>query len=102
MLNIPKAYKILILSDLMENLFPDAIGFYLAKIITDKYYRNDFILEVKDESKLDLFKKNPKYKDIEYPAFLHPHFAAGNIHLSTMVTGILARVVYRPNWLAFF
>lgn len=51
-LEIKKAYKILILSDLMDKTFPDAAGLCVARILLDHYDRSDFLIELRDERKI--------------------------------------------------
>jgi hypothetical protein len=51
-LEIKKAYKILISSDLMDKSFPDAVGLCLARILLDHYDRNDFMIELRDDRKI--------------------------------------------------
>lgn len=49
-LEIRKAAKILISSDLMKpGTFSDAIGLCLARILIDHYDRSDFVIELRDE-----------------------------------------------------
>lgn len=90
------------MSELMIGTFPDAIGICIARILLDHYDRNDFITEFKDESKISFLNKNPRLKDMDCPTFFYPSFASGTIHCSSMITAILAKLVYSPNWLRFF
>jgi len=70
-LEIRKASKILISSDLMNNLtFSDAIGLCLARILLDHYDRSDFVIELKDEMKINFLNNNPKFRNIECPPLL--------------------------------
>jgi len=69
-LELKKAYKILILSDLMDKSFPDAVGLCLSRILLDHYDRSDFLIELKDESKISFLNENPKFKNMSCPAFL--------------------------------
>lgn len=95
--------KILIMSELMiGTALPDAIGVCIARILIDLYDRNDFIIQLNDESTISFLNKNPRLKDIECPKFFYPSFASGTIHFSSMITSILAKIVYSPNWLRFF
>jgi hypothetical protein len=101
-LEIVKANKILILSDLMDKAFPDAVGVCIARILVDHYDRSNFLIELSDERKITFLNNNPKLKHLNCPTFLQPSFASGNVHFTSMITAILAKVVFTPNWIHFF
>lgn len=102
-LEIRKAAKILISSDLMPKVpFSDAAGLCLARILIDHYDRSDFIIELKDELQINFLNSNPNFRHIECPPLLQPYFASGNTHFSSMITGILTKVIYTSNWIHFF
>lgn len=90
------------MSELMIGTLPDAVGICLARILIDHYHRNDFIIELNDETKISFLNKNPRLKNTDCPNFFYPSFASGTIHFSSMITAILAKIVYSPNWLRFF
>jgi hypothetical protein len=66
------------MSKLIENLqFPDAIGICLIRILLEHYDRNDFLLELQDDSKIQFLNKNPRLKSIYTPHFFYPSFVSG-------------------------
>ena len=101
-LELQTALQILIMADLSDRNFPDAVGICISRILLDHYDRNDFMIELRDEGKITFLNKNPKFKKIDCPNFFYPAFVSGSVHFSSMTTAILARVVYSENWLRFF
>lgn len=69
-LEIRKASKILITSDLENSTFSDAVGLCLARIVLDHFDRSDFVIELKDETKLSFLNNNPKFKHKIVPSFM--------------------------------
>jgi hypothetical protein len=68
----------------------------------DHYDRNDFLIELRDSSKIQFLNKNPKLKGIDYPNFFYPSFVSGTVHFGAVFTAILARVVFSTNCQRFF
>jgi hypothetical protein len=61
-LELQNARSILIMADLSDRSFPDAVGICLSRILLDQYDRNDFMIELRDEGKITFLNKNPRLK----------------------------------------
>lgn len=59
-------------------------------------------MEMREETKISFLNKNAKLKNFTIPPFFWPAFVSGGIHFSSVVMGIMARVVFDNNWLKFF
>ena len=90
------------MEELGRDPFPDAIGICLSRIILEHFDRTDFLVALIDSDKVNFLNKDPKYRKIGCPQFFSPAFVKGSVHFSSMMTGVLSRSVYTPNWIKFF
>ena len=82
--------------------FSDAVGICLSRILVEHFDRTSYLIELRDENKINFLHKDPKYKSIGCPSLFSPAFVTGNVHFSNMIGGVLAHMVFTPDWLDFF
>lgn len=94
-----KAFKILILSDNLNNFVLSSENIIFTRIISDFFELTNFLTELSDETHIKYLSINPKYPNMDF--FFWPFFVRGSVHFSSMTMSIIAKTIINKNWISF-